>query len=108
MDVLVQSDRYIRGRHVLDYDVIGHVLALCLEFVWTRDVHRVAVASEHVLEVSKDEITGDHVLDQDCERLIGPQFRNEHVHVIGVDRPETTNQPVCLVETKHCEFPFSG
>ena len=108
MDVLVQSDRHVRGRHVLDDDVIGHVLALCLEFVRARDVHRIAVTGEDVLEIAKNEVAGDHVLNQDCERLIGPQFRNEHVHGVRVDRPETTDQPVCLVEAKHCEFPFSG
>lgn len=88
VDVLVKNHRDI-GRGVgLHGHGVSSRLTDGLELARLAGVHGVAVACDHVLEVTVDEVTDHHVLFEDGDRFVGPQFRGESRREIVVDGPE--------------------
>ena len=86
VEVLVQHDGHARGGRGLDRDAVSRGLPHGDELTGLAGVDHVAVGRDQRLEVAVHQVPEDHVLLEDRDALIGPQFGNVGV---GVTRAVT-------------------
>lgn len=104
VNVLVQRNLNIRGRHVLNGHIIRVRFSVSAEFAWTTSVDNIAHIGDNVLEVTVDEIRDHHVLFQNGQRFVGPKFRNERIGAVIVNSNEWIRRKQLLLH--HFDLPI--